>query len=78
MMEVTNRGVASQRSVETKRKHLARGETRQMPLGRVNECLLDSSAGNRDSKSGEFRQESSTSTESIVVVKCYKRLGTIG
>jgi hypothetical protein len=78
MMEVTNRGVASQRSVENRRKHLARGDTRQMPFGRVNECLLDSSEGKRDSKSGEFRQESSTITESIVVAKCYKRLGTIG
>lgn len=79
MSEDTSLGVASTRSVETKRSWcLGRGDRRQMPLGRVKGFLLDSKLGKIDSTSGEFRQESSTSTEFLLVARCLKRVGTIG
>ncbi len=78
MMEETRRGVASSRSVDTKRKCLGRVDTSQRPFGRVNECWLDSREGKRDSTSGEFRHESSTRIESLVVAKSLKRVYTIG
>jgi hypothetical protein len=79
MSEDTSLGVASARSLETKRRWcLGRGDRRQMPLGRVKGCWVDSKVGKIDSTSGEFRQESSTSTEFLLVTRCLKRVSTIG
>jgi hypothetical protein len=80
IIDDTSRGVASLRSADTNNRFLGRGDTRQIPFGRVNECLFDSSEGNIDSTRGEFRHESSTSNESefLVVSRYLKRLGTRG
>jgi hypothetical protein len=79
MREETSLGVASARSAETKSSWcVGRGVRRQRPFGRVKGCWVDSKVGKSDSTSGEFRQESSTSTEFLLVARCLKRLSTIG